>query len=166
MRYTANRAEAEDMLNRAFLKIFQSIGDYSEQGNLQSWLATITLRTSIDFVRQHVKYRRFFDFGEPPETHFDPDALDHLQAEDIYHFIQKLPASNRAVFSLNVVEGFTLVEISEMLGVNLNTAKWRLAEAKKQLRQWLAAAEEPPFRKFETFGKVVLPAAALNPVEK
>ena len=50
MRYTGSRPEAEDVLNRAFLKIFQSIGEYSEQGSLFGWMATITLRMPEDVV--------------------------------------------------------------------------------------------------------------------
>ncbi len=138
MRYTGSRPEAEDVLNRAFLKIFQNIGEYAEQGNLQSWLATIVLRSAIDYVRSQVKYRQTLRFGDIPETTFDADALDQLAAEDLYRLIRKLPPDSRAVFSMNVVEGYTHREISELLGINENTSKWRLAEAKKQLRAWLS----------------------------
>lgn len=137
MRYTGSRPEAEDVLNRAFLKIFQSIGEYSEQGSLFGWMATITLRTAIDFVRSQVKMRSVFRFGEPPETPHDDGMLAQLQAEDIYRLIQQLPPDQRAVFSMNVVEGYTHREIAELLGINENTSKWRLAEAKKQLRERL-----------------------------
>ena len=55
MRYTSHRDEAEDVLNRAFLKIFQHISEYEEQGSLSGWMATITLRTAIDYVRSKSK---------------------------------------------------------------------------------------------------------------
>ncbi len=139
MRYTGSRPEAEDVLNRAFLKIFQRIGEYSEQGSLFGWMATITLRTAIDFVRSQVKMRSVSLFGEPPETPHDDGILEQLQAEDIYRLIQQLPADQRAVFSMNVVEGYTHREIAELLGINENTSKWRLAEAKKGLRERLLA---------------------------
>ena len=139
MRFTGSRPEAEDVLNRAFLKIFQSIGDYSEQGSLHGWMATITLRTAIDFVRVQMKYRQTFRLGEVPEVPFDSDALDLLAVEELYRLIQQLPPDQRAIFSMNVVEGYTHREISELLGINENTSKWRLAEAKKQLRAWLVA---------------------------
>ncbi|MCF8246497.1 MAG: RNA polymerase sigma factor [Saprospiraceae bacterium] len=137
MRYTGSRPEAEDVLNRAFLKIFQSIGEYSEQGSLFGWMATITLRTAIDFVRSQVKMRSVFRLGEPPEMPHDNGILDQLAAEEIYRLIQKLPPDQRAVFSMNVVEGYTHREIAELLGINENTSKWRLSEAKKQLRERL-----------------------------
>lgn len=137
MRYTGSRPEAEDVLNRAFLKIFQSIGEYSEKGSLSGWMATITLRTAIDFVRSQVKIRSVFRLGEPPETPYDNGILEELQAEEIYRLIQQLPPDQRVVFSMNVVEGYTHREIAELLNINENTSKWRLAEAKKQLREWV-----------------------------
>ena len=139
MRYTGSRPEAEDVLNRAFLKIFQSIGGYSEQGSLFGWMATITLRTAIDFVRSQVKMRSVFRLGEPPEMPHDDGILEQLEAEDIYRLIQQLPPEQRAVFSMNVVEGYTHREIAELLGINENTSKWRLAEAKRGLRERLTA---------------------------
>ncbi len=143
MRYTGSRPEAEDVLNRAFLKIFQSIGEYSEQGSLHGWMATITLRTAIDYVRSQVKMRQAFRLGEPPETAHDDGILAQLEAEDIYRLIQQLPPDQRVVFSMNVVEGYTHREIAELLGINENTSKWRLAEAKKWLREHLTPSPSP-----------------------
>ncbi len=144
MRYTGSRPEAEDVLNRAFLKIFQGIGGYDEQGSLFGWMATITLRTAIDYVRSQVKMRSVFRFGEPPEMPHDDGILEQLQAEDIYRLIQQLPPEQRAVFSMNVVEGYTHREIAELLGINENTSKWRLAEAKKGLREQLMTTQPQP----------------------
>jgi RNA polymerase sigma-70 factor (ECF subfamily) len=137
MRYTGNRTEAEDVLNRAFLKIFQHIGEYREQGSLHGWLATIVLRTALDYVRSQAHYRHTTHHGDLPDQPFDADTLDQLAAEELYQLIQKLPPNSRAVFSMNVVEGYTHQEISEHLGINVNTSKWYLSEAKKQLRTWL-----------------------------
>jgi RNA polymerase sigma-70 factor (ECF subfamily) len=158
MRYSGSRPEAEDVLNRAFLKIFQSIGEYSEQGSLFGWMATITLRTAIDFVRSQVKMRSVFRFGEPPETPHDDGILEQLQAEDVYRLIQQLPPEQRAVFSMNVVEGYTHREIAELLGINENTSKWRLAEAKRQLREHLTP-DHSPARRGEQH---LLPSATLE----
>ena len=158
MRYTGSRPEAEDVLNRAFLKIFQNIGDYSEQGSLLGWMATITLRTAIDFVRSQVKMRQVFRLGEPPEMPHEDGILKQLEAEDIYRIIQQLPPDQRVVFSMNVVEGYAHREIAELLGINENTSKWRLAEAKKQLRASLTP--QPPLPNGEgeqTHSRIVQP---------
>ena len=146
MRYTSHRDEAEDVLNRAFLKIFQKINEYEEQGSLSGWMATITLRTAIDYVRSKTKYREVMDFENDREVPLDAVAIDNLYAADLFKLIQKLPSTSRTVFSLNAVEGYTHKEISEMLGININTSKWHLAESKKQLRKWITAAEKPALK--------------------
>ena len=137
MRYTSRREEAEDVLNRAFLKIFQNTGEYEEQGSLSGWMATITLRTAIDYVRANVKYSQVMDFDSDHDFPLDAGAIENLYAQDLYRLIQKLPPTSRAVFSLNAVEGYTHREIAEKLDINVNTSKWHLAEAKKQLREWI-----------------------------
>ena len=143
MRYTAHRDEAEDVLNRAFLKIFQKIEAYEEVGALKGWMATITLRTAIDYVRSKVKYRQVMDFDSKRDVAFEAEAMENLFVEDLYRLIQQLPPTSRAIFSLNAIEGYTHREISEMLDININTSKWHLSEAKKQLRKWISAAEKP-----------------------
>ena len=142
MRYTSHRDEAEDVLNRAFLKIFQNINEYEEQGSLSGWMATITLRTAIDYVRSKIKYREVMDFNHEKDISLNAQAIDDLYAEDLFKLIQKLPSTSRTVFSLNAIEGYTHREISDMLSININTSKWHLAEAKKQLRKWVMAMEK------------------------
>ena len=110
-------------------------------------MATITLRTAIDHVRSKVKYRQVMDFNTDQDVPLEATALQELYAKDLYRLIQKLPPANRSVFSLNVVEGYTHREISEMLDININTSKWYLAEAKKQLRKWIATNEKPVSKK-------------------
>ena len=142
MRYTSHREEAEDVLNRAFLKIFQNINEYEDRGSLSGWMATITLRTAIDYVRSKVKYREVIDLNSEQDISLNAQAIDDLYAEDLFKLIQQLPPTSRAVFSLNAIEGYTHREIADMLGININTSKWHLAEAKKQLRKWITAADE------------------------
>lgn len=134
MRYTNHKEEAIDVLNRAFLKVFQNLGKYEETGALGGWIARIVFRTAIDYVRSTVKYREVMDYNTERENSIGADAIEQLYAEDIYKLIQELPPTNRAVFSLYVIDGYKHREIAELLKIKLNTSKWHLAEAKKQLR--------------------------------
>lgn len=133
MRYTRNQNEAIDVLNRAFLKIFQNIEKYRE-GSFSGWIATIVLNTSIDFVRSQTKYRQVMDFEIEKEEFLDPEIIESLYAEDLFQLIQKLPPTTRMVFSLYVIEGFKHREIAEKLGISVGTSKWYLAEGKRELR--------------------------------
>jgi len=137
MRYTANRAEAEDILNRAFLKVFNAIVQYKPTGTLSGWIAKIVFNTAIDYVRRHTKYHAVMDFQQEKEVNISAAAIDQLYAEDLYQAIQKLPGTSRTVFSLYVIDGYKHREIAEMLNINSNTSKWHLANAKKFLQEAL-----------------------------
>lgn len=137
LRYTANQEEAMDVLNRAYLKVFNKIKDYKPTGTLSGWIAKIVFHTAIDYVRSNTKYKEVIDLNTEKDIEFEPEVLDNLIAEDLYKAIQRLPGDMRSVFSLYVLDGYKHREISELLNISINTSKWHLATAKKTLRQFL-----------------------------
>lgn len=137
LRYSANQQEAMDMLNRAFLKVFRSLDDFQLTGTLSGWIARIVFNTAIDYVRSQTTYRKVMDFNTEKDIEFAPQVLDQLIAEDLYAAIQQLPVEMRSVFSLYVLDGYKHREIAELLQINVNTSKWHLATAKKQLQKLL-----------------------------
>lgn len=141
MRYAGHKEEAVDILNRAFLKVFDKLETYTESGSLSGWIATIVFNTSIDYVRSRTKYKSVMDFNVEKDVMLSETIIEQLYAEDLLLEIQKLPAAMRSVFSLYVIDGYKHREISEMLNININTSKWHLAEAKKDLRKRLQSFE-------------------------
>lgn len=137
LRYSSNEQESMDILNRAFLKVFNALDDLTLTGSLSGWIARIVFNTAIDYVRSNTTYRKVMDFNTEKEIEFSSDVLDQLIAEDLYKAIQRLPGDMRSVFSLYVLDGYKHREIAEMLDINVNTSKWHLANAKKELQQLL-----------------------------
>lgn len=136
-RYTKNQDEATDVLNRAFLKIFNAIGDYQATGTLSGWMARIVFNTSIDYIRQNKRYNKAMDFNTERDVQIAPEIIDQLVAEDLYQALNHLPDTVRAVFSLYVLDGYKHREIAELLDISINTSKWHLSTAKKNLQQLL-----------------------------
>ena len=64
-------------------------------------------------------------------------ALDDFTVEDILTKIQTLPPMSRAVFNLNVMEGYKHRDIAEQLGISEGTSHWHLQNARKLLTQKL-----------------------------
>ncbi|MEM1217434.1 MAG: RNA polymerase sigma factor [Bacteroidota bacterium] len=137
MRYTSNRCEAEEVLNQAFLKVFQNLHQYRGTGALGGWIAQIVFRTSIDFVRSHITYRKVIDFQSTYEGVIQNPALDNLAAEEILRLLQKIPRAAKTVFNLYVIEGYKHHEIADILGISEGTSKWHLSEARKHLKKLL-----------------------------
>lgn len=136
-RYTSNEDEAIDVLNRAFMKVFNSIGDFKATGTLSGWMARIVFTTAIDYIRQNNRYNKAMDFNVEKDVQINPAVIDQLVAEDLYQALEHLPNTVRAVFSLYVLDGYKHREIAELLDISINTSKWHLSAAKKQLQQLL-----------------------------
>lgn len=139
MRYTKHKDEAIEILNTAFLKVFTSLNKYEDNNNLAGWIAKIVFNTSIDHVRRHTKYRQVMHFNIERDGVVKNESIDHLNAEDLYRLIQRLPTASRTVFSLYVIEGYKHKEIAEMLEITVGTSKWHLANARKEMRRLISA---------------------------
>lgn len=134
MRYTGSREEALEVVNQAFLKVFQHLDKYQPTGTFASWIARIAFNTAMDHLRSQQTYRKVIHFPEAHERGIDDDVLPHLEAEYLYRMIQELTPASRSVFSLYVIEGYRHKDIGEMLGMDESTSRWHLAQARKTLQ--------------------------------
>ena len=138
MRYTGDRSDAVEVLNQAFLKIFDSISTYQATGSFAGWMARIVFHCSIDFVRRRTAYQKHIVLGEVTEAPIDNEIVRELEGEALYQLIQALPPPARSVFSLYVVDGYKHAEIAAMLGIEEGTSKWHLSDARRRLKILLA----------------------------
>lgn len=143
MRYTNDRDEAVDVLNMAFLKIFNSMEQYQDTGSFMGWMVRIVLHTAIDHLRSQNAYRKMMDFTAIPDQTVVNEAPDLLHVEDLYRLIQLLPPATRTVFSLYVVDGYKHREIADMLGIDEGTSKWHLASARRELQNLICQVNQP-----------------------
>lgn len=143
MRYTSNRSEAVDVLNQAFLKIFDCMGQYQSTGSFAGWMARIVFNTAIDHVRRQAAYHKRVSLGVEVEKPVQSEVFGHLAAEDLFRLVQTLPPATRSVFCLYVVEGYKHAEIGDMLGIDEGTSKWHLSEARRKLK--LLLSQHPDF---------------------
>lgn len=141
LRYASNRDEAVEILNKGFLKVFNTIKGYdAEKGRLDSWIYKIMMNTAIDHFRAEFRYRN--NIVEMEQAYYigdNTDVLHQISADEIIELIQKLSPAYRTVFNLYVMEGMTHAEIGEQLGISEGTAKSNLAKARKKMQAMLAA---------------------------
>lgn len=138
LRYTRNEADAIEALHNGFLKVYKNIQlfDYTK-ASLYTWIRTIMVNTSIDFVRQFHKRAPLLELSNTIEPFIDSEALQKLEAGELLHLIRQLPAATQTVFNLYVIEGFTHKEIGVKMGISEGTSKWHLSEARKSLQKSL-----------------------------
>ncbi len=139
LRYATDRAEAEDILQDSFIKIFFSIGDFSGTGSFAGWLRKVAVNTAITHYHKNLRHRYHLDIEEyvSVETGVTSFEEDMFSADELYRILNDLPAGYRMVFNLYAVEGYKHKEIAEMLGIDTNTSKSQYSRAKAVLREKL-----------------------------
>jgi len=139
MRYANDKAEAEDILQESFLKIFCNIKDFSGTGSFIGWLRKVTVNNAITHYHKNLKYRYHIDIEE--YTSFETGVMsfeeDLFTADELYKVLNELPASYRMVFNLYAIEGYKHKEIAEMLGIDTATSKSQYSRAKSVIRDKL-----------------------------
>ncbi len=137
-RYARTWEEAEDVLQDAFIKIFNHIDQFDEKkGELYYWMRTIVIRTALrDYKR---KFPRTEDITAAAQIQENKiiDVVDKLQEEDLLNIISKIPDGYRQVFNLYVIDGFSHKEISQILSISESTSRSQLTRAKSILRRKL-----------------------------
>jgi RNA polymerase sigma factor (sigma-70 family) len=139
LRYATDRAEAEDILQDSFLKIFYSIKDFNGSGSFAGWLRKIAVNTAITHYHKNLKYRYHVEIEEyvSVETGVTSFEEDFFNSDELYKVMNELPTGYRMVFNLYAVEGYKHKEIAEMLGIDTNTSKSQYSRAKAVLRDKL-----------------------------
>lgn len=132
-RYMKNLEEAEDMLVKGFLKIFEKIDSYEGKGNFEGWMHRIFVNECLMELRKKQDFTIYLEstYHQPQK---DASALENLYEQDILKLLDFLPIGCRTVFNLYVIEGFKHGEIAEQLSISEGTSKSQLNLAKEKLK--------------------------------
>jgi RNA polymerase sigma-70 factor, ECF subfamily len=149
-------SEAEDVLQESYVRAFYALSTYSGAGSLGAWLARIVRNEAIDRVRARDSRRSHVaieaDLGgqsEEVETNVAQDPLQSLTDPQalaanadlrrlLERAIQRLPEQFRSAFVLREVEGLSVEETAEYLGIPSATVKTRDHRARNLLRSYLS----------------------------
>ncbi len=138
IQYSKSREEAEDNLQDGFIKILESIGQYTGKGSFEGWMKRIFINTALEKYR---KNRSLQVVEEVPDVVDEDDIDDNLNipANVLFEFVNQLPEKYRLVFNLYVMENMQHKEIAAMLGISDGTSKSNLARAKDILKKKINA---------------------------
>ena len=134
-RYARSEAEAEEMLNDAFLRIFTKIDLYDSNLPFPTWLHTVVIRTCINYLKKYQIKAQTTDI-ELAEYHtvLDESAITRLSFDELISLVRQLPPSYRAAFNLTVIEGYSHAEIAQMFGITEATSRSNLMVARQKLK--------------------------------
>jgi RNA polymerase sigma-70 factor, ECF subfamily len=148
---THNREDSEDVVQEAFLKAFQHLGEFRESSAFSTWLIRITLNQSLMKLRKQRRTVRevsleensqvgeemlpmeVADWAPNPEQLYRTSELRDILIKEL----RELRPLLRAVFVLRDIEGLSVVQTAEALNLSHTAVKARLRRARLQLRERL-----------------------------
>lgn len=140
-RYIDRSAEAEDVVQEAFIKAFSKLEQYKGEVTFGAWLKRIVINKSID----HLKLNKQRLIGLE-DTHLKvvDDALnepwlvdDEISVDEIKAAIGRLTDKYKYVLKLFLIEGYDHQEISEILGISQVASRTQLSRGKVKLQEQL-----------------------------
>jgi RNA polymerase sigma-70 factor, ECF subfamily len=158
-------ADASDITQEVFIKVFRSIRSFHGDSSLRTWLYRIALHEASNQRRWWSRHKRqevameapFWPHGDEDGegdalslgatladagcSPFDSAAQQEIR-ERVEAALRQVPEVFRTVVVLREIEGFTYEEIAEILRVNLGTVKSRLTRGRAVLRNLLAAEDD------------------------
>jgi RNA polymerase sigma-70 factor (ECF subfamily) len=131
-------ADVDDLVQDSFLEAFKNLGRLENPQAFASWLGSIVVRTASKRLRRRSLLTRLglrratpIDADEVISSSAPPDVRPELTA--IYACLDAMHHEARLALVLHRVEGLSLPEAAEALGVSLSTIKRRLATAERAL---------------------------------
>jgi RNA polymerase sigma factor (sigma-70 family) len=142
LRYVKERNDAEELVNDSFIKIFKNIklfvGPQDEaqlQKAFKGWIAKISSRTAIDFLRGKRTFLYVDEIVEEQHPLTQVNAITQLNVNDILKLLDALPETHSLIFNMYEIEGFSHDEIAKTLNIPVSSSRVYLTRAKNKLRE-------------------------------
>jgi len=142
---------ADDLVQEAFVRLLDSPGERAAY--LDRWLFRTIRNLHIDGIRSQIVVERHRHRLAPDiETQQDSERQFEvlMSLEQVWQLMDRLPAAQREVLLLIGIEGFSYLEVSDILSLPIGTVTSRLARARRQLLQWIAQEAEESNHESET----------------
>ena len=127
--FTANQYDAEDILQKTFLKLLQTKTEFESDEHIDKWLTFVTVNESKNFLKSAFR-KKNTDFEEYSATY----SFDCEKSEDLFNAVMALPKKLRTVIHLFYYEDLPIKEIADMLNIRQSAVKTRLCRAREQLK--------------------------------
>ena len=137
----AGHPDAEDYAQLALVEILESAGSFRGASALESWADRIAVRTVMRYVKQRRWRAQHLSFDSEQEAVSAADTEREVGrrrlARRLAELFAKLKPKQREVVTMRVVLGYSLREIAEATGANVNTVRYRLDTGRNKLRRQL-----------------------------
>ncbi|MCF4102816.1 RNA polymerase sigma factor [Gillisia sp. M10.2A] len=147
LRIVNDTAEAEDIMQEAFINAFNKIESFQGKSTFGAWLKKIVVNLSINSYKKESKYRKVSYNDEFRNETEDTGGIDpqeeatNSKVQKVIHVMKNLKENYRVVLSLHLIEGYDYDEICEILKISAANCRTTISRAKEQLRTKLLENE-------------------------
>ncbi|HWY34257.1 MAG TPA: sigma-70 family RNA polymerase sigma factor [Nitrosopumilaceae archaeon] len=143
LRYSKNKEEATDMLNKGFVKIYNQIGSFKNQTAFEDWIKGLFISHAVHYLKNNRQEYYITTTIKADEGRANADLFhqvadgdpNEISNEGYIKALQQLPPSFRSIFNLYVLDGYTHSQISETLEISEETSKLNLEKARFSLQR-------------------------------
>jgi RNA polymerase sigma-70 factor (ECF subfamily) len=143
LRIVNDTAEAEDVMQEAFIRAFSKIHTFQEKSTFGAWLKKITVNLSLNSLNKNSKFQNV-PYEDQLKNEVDEDEGIDVKEEESNSKVQKilramnsLKESYRVVLNLHLIEGYDYDEICEILKISSASCRTTISRAKESLRKKL-----------------------------
>lgn len=146
--FVPNKEDAEDIAQEVFVEVFNSIHKFKGESKLSTWIYRITTNKCLGFIRKRNTKKRFAFLQSISGNDYNLDKASYFTEinhpgivleekeinETLFLAINKLPESQKLVFTLNKINNKSYKEISEITDKSIGSVESLLFRAKKNLQ--------------------------------
>lgn len=139
-RYVNDSAIAEDVLQEAFVKVFNKIKTFESTGSFEGWLRRTVVNTAINYYNSLKRENeKMAEFGASLENESADSFEDeeNYSLEELMEAVNMLPAGYKMVFNLYAIDQYSHKEIADALKITEGTSKSQLFKARMFLKKTL-----------------------------
>ena len=141
LRMLGNRADAEEAVQNAFVRVYRALDKYDARSRFESWLFQIVANQCRTLGAKRRRRERTFvpidathDFGEPPA------AAEVYRSMDVQRALDQLSPDQREALLMFYMEDRSYEDIADVTGLGVSALKMRVKRAREQLRKALEGA--------------------------
>ena len=144
MNILGNREDAEDACQETFVQVYRNLEHFDARLSFRNWIYTILFHRCLDLIKKKRRFRNLTSkvrnepIGQFATGAYDPEEKKQLSQDILRHLSPK----ERTVLCLWANEGFTAVEISEVLRCSASTARVYLFNARRKVKILLEKSHE------------------------
>lgn len=152
MRYAKTKAEAEDIFQEGFIKVFKNINELRNVEVIDAWVKSVVIRTAINYYHRTTKeqqlHSNFDDFQRELDSGDYGKIITQIDMNVLLNVINTLPDGYRMIINLHLIDGYTHGEIAEMLTISDSTSRSQFLRGRNLLMKKL---QEKGITQYEIF---------------